>query len=329
MSNVYAQESKFEIISEVETNGQVFDHLVKARHVLSGEEGLLLCSHYSRWPAELIAKATWLAGCFTPDAYVADERLVFGAIPNQTINWEIDVKTRTVVLSVGAVYYDQDQEGVERVRLERQSFSLSKSASQIRRAVRSADRALLPGTRSLSCYERLRIVSNFLKEEARYVSGEWLYVAQVLNLWVSKNEMQEGLNEQEFEHYYFDREYISSKDTSVGTINFRLISAGAARTPGLGEAHVYADLPEEHLVISCEPLTDRLPIACTDGEMWVVGYLTPEAEALGYARPYPIDGYWTSYIKTGVTQAQEFLFQTVVIDEPEYGYARALEIPNF
>jgi hypothetical protein len=350
MSDVYAQESKFEIIAEVETNGEVFDHLVKVRHVLSGEEGLLLCSHYSRWPVELIAKATWLAGCFTPDAYVDDERLVFGAILNQTIGWKIDAKARTVVLSVGGFSSNaqagrtrivigpdgtEEEVGMEVVPLIPQSFRGLDLTHKIRQAVLAADRALLPGDRSLCKYERMRIVSTFMHGHSRYVSGEWFYVAQALGLWQSEEHMNEGMDDAailvdyQLDDYYTT--YAAIKQTSVGQVQFHIENLnlqddidGSLENPYLAEHH--------QLVISSVFNSVRIPL-CFQDEAWVVEPAyppNPEALAYGYAVAVGIESYWSNRAPyfTG-TRRESVRCHWVVIDEPDYGYARAVEIPNF
>jgi len=92
---------KFQILSEVSSVGEVFDKLVRARHVLSGQEGLLLCSHDSSWPTELAHQATWLAGCNTPEDAPID-KLVLGSHPAQEIIWDVDREARTVAMTVTA-----------------------------------------------------------------------------------------------------------------------------------------------------------------------------------------------------------------------------------
>jgi hypothetical protein len=347
MSNVYAQESKFEIISEVETNGQVFDHLVKARHVLSGEEGLLLCSHYSRWPAELIAKATWLAGCFTPDAYVDDERLVFGAIPNQTIGWKIDAKARTVVLAVGGFSNNaqagrtrivigpdgtEEEVGMEVVALVPQSFRNSDLTHKVRQAVLAADRALLPGNRSLCKYERMRIVSTFMHSHARYVSGEWFYVAQALGLWQSEEHMNEGMDDSAIlVDYQFDIHYgvySAFKQTSVGQVNFYIEDFNVRE----GGEDYDNSIAHQQLIIDGTFNSSPIPLRQEDGA-WVVERTyppNPEMLAYGYAAAVGIQSYWSNRAPyfTG-TRRESVRCHWVVIDEPEYGYARAVEIPDF
>jgi hypothetical protein len=79
---------------------QVFDHLVRIKRLDTGEEGLLLCSHCCQWPAHLIPQATWLEGCFTPEEYKDEPRLMLGYHPNQLTSWKIDWEKREVTLSL-------------------------------------------------------------------------------------------------------------------------------------------------------------------------------------------------------------------------------------
>lgn len=68
----------FTILSPVESSNDVFDHLIEVRRHDTGEEGLLLCSHYCEWPKDLLPKATWIEGCFTPEEYKENPRLLLG-----------------------------------------------------------------------------------------------------------------------------------------------------------------------------------------------------------------------------------------------------------
>lgn len=92
------------IVSDVINENQVFDHLVKVRRHDTKEEGLLLCSHCCNWPKHLIEKATWLEGCYTPEAYKDDTRLLMGYHPNEVTNWSVDVASKTITLSVQNTY---------------------------------------------------------------------------------------------------------------------------------------------------------------------------------------------------------------------------------
>lgn len=60
---------------------EFFDLLVEVEWLSgprAGESGWLLCSHYCRWPAELVNEADFIEGCFTPNEYREDPRLALG-----------------------------------------------------------------------------------------------------------------------------------------------------------------------------------------------------------------------------------------------------------
>jgi hypothetical protein len=98
-----AQQHKFFMLSNEGNHGEVFDHLVKVRSAVTGEVGLLLCSHHCEWPEELIPQATWLAGCFSnPEKHSAyEDRLMFGYHPNDQIKWEILEDEKAIILKAG------------------------------------------------------------------------------------------------------------------------------------------------------------------------------------------------------------------------------------
>jgi hypothetical protein len=105
----------FQILSaSVCTDADVFDHLVEVKDLATGEEGLLLCSHYCRWPEELIAEATWLEGCYTPPQWARDTRLALGAHPNSITSWEVNKASKVITLSASLKQvvegdYDEDE----------------------------------------------------------------------------------------------------------------------------------------------------------------------------------------------------------------------------
>lgn len=86
------------ILSHVNNEFEVFNHLIRVRREDTGEEGLLLCSHCCRWPKDKIPKATWLEGCFTPDEYKDDPRLLMGYHPHSLTKWEVEGKTLTLAV---------------------------------------------------------------------------------------------------------------------------------------------------------------------------------------------------------------------------------------
>jgi len=331
MTNIYSQECKFVLIGDVDCAEQVFDHLVKVRHTLTGQEGLLLCSHYSRWPAELISEATWLAGCFTPDRWIDDERLVFGAIPNQTIDWEIDTIGGTVILSVGNYSADQSILGQERVALLPQSYAVEDVTPSMKRAILAANRVLLPGERSLTSLERLKAVSTFLYSDPRYISGEWHYVAVVLGIAWSNSEMEDLLYEEVSVSYYTDdryRTYSQSKETAFGSIRLWLFKRNSWAIEELNEEQL--DFKEDQLVVSCVDNTSPLPLQRDEeGDLVVISDLYDTAVGIGYKPAVALDGYWSTK-NPGCPQRRSLdLCHWVVINEPSYGYARAVDLPEF
>jgi len=95
------QSTKFKILSDVCCEVDIFDKLIHVRHELTGQEGLLLCSHCSDWPKRFIHKADWLAGCFTPDSFKNNPKLVFGYQPNDAISWDVQREEQSIVLTAG------------------------------------------------------------------------------------------------------------------------------------------------------------------------------------------------------------------------------------
>lgn len=83
----------------VESSAQVFDSLIWVQDTSSEEKGWLLCSHYCRWPEELIPQATWLEGCYTPPNWKEDPRLALGYHPKAVTSWEVDYDRGEISLS--------------------------------------------------------------------------------------------------------------------------------------------------------------------------------------------------------------------------------------
>jgi hypothetical protein len=96
--------------SSVAKENQVFDHLVQVRRLDTQEEGLLLCSHCCKWPEELIPQATWLEGCFTPEEWQEEPRLLTGYHPDHLVSWVIDWHERQVTLSLVHSVSQEDDE---------------------------------------------------------------------------------------------------------------------------------------------------------------------------------------------------------------------------
>lgn len=102
---------KFQVLSTISSEADVFDNLLPVRRLETGEEGLLLCSHYCRWPEELIKRATWLEGCFTPGDYMNDPRLVLGAHPDDVTQWRHEVQDDgSVILEVYVRIWEDEED---------------------------------------------------------------------------------------------------------------------------------------------------------------------------------------------------------------------------
>lgn len=83
---------KLEVLKDITGHADVFDCLLPVRRTDNGQEGLLLCSHCCRFPKELVNKATWLEGCFTPNQWKDDPRLLLGNHPNKATIWEVEIE---------------------------------------------------------------------------------------------------------------------------------------------------------------------------------------------------------------------------------------------
>lgn len=303
MSTVYLQATQFQILDDsVTSQEETFDRLIKVRHTLSGKEGLLLCSHYSRWPSDLIDRADWLAGCYTPTAYLEDKRLVFGAIPNNQIQWSIDRDARTIVLQAGVFVNangqlddrdNSDGYGAEIVYVRAQTWA--EPSKRIARRIKAVARMLLPGVRELSNYNRFKTVVEFLEAGAEFVSGEWHYVAAVLGLWENEDVMGYAVRE---EIGYFDWGTRMSKQTSEGLVCFTL--------------------DEEDYNFSITGLNEELPYTLSDNTLTVRRYLCDDAKSAGYAEAKPMEYYWLV-----VRGNSGHIERTVMVDAPEYGFVRA------
>ncbi len=79
---------KFAVLVELASDEELFDRLLPVIDVRSGEQGTLLCSHCCCWPRELETQATWLEGCYTPEAYRDDPRLALGYHPRTPTRWD-------------------------------------------------------------------------------------------------------------------------------------------------------------------------------------------------------------------------------------------------
>lgn len=121
---LHSQAVMFEVLDhKVKSKHDVFDSLIRVRHGITREEGYLLCSHRSEFPTSKIEKATWLAGCYTPEGQ-EDLPLVFGAIPDQRVHYKVDMERRTLILSIrgeSRAHREQLRAELEATRLEQQS----------------------------------------------------------------------------------------------------------------------------------------------------------------------------------------------------------------
>jgi hypothetical protein len=98
----------FEVLSQITCEGDVFDHLLEVRRLDTQEEGTLLCSHYCRWPSELLPQATWIEGCFTPSEHKDDPRLVLGNHPGDITKWEHKQEDGKLFLEVYFERWERD-----------------------------------------------------------------------------------------------------------------------------------------------------------------------------------------------------------------------------
>lgn len=64
-----------------------------------GQKGLLLCSHYCKWPQELMNKADFLEGCFTPKEMKMCNRLVLGYHPTTVTSYDWSTLGEVVEIS--------------------------------------------------------------------------------------------------------------------------------------------------------------------------------------------------------------------------------------
>lgn len=115
MSNITTR--RFVILSQsINTSDDVFNHLVEVKDKVTGEQGLLLCSHMCNWPQELISQATWLEGCKTPEQFKDEPRLALGYHPNQYTQWRVFKETNEIEIyltgswSQGSLDEDEDED---------------------------------------------------------------------------------------------------------------------------------------------------------------------------------------------------------------------------
>lgn len=86
----YINSRRFTILSSnINTSNDVFDRLINVKDSVTGEEGVLLCSHMCSFPSNLVNQATWLAGCKPTPKWENDDRLALGFHPNHYIQWRV------------------------------------------------------------------------------------------------------------------------------------------------------------------------------------------------------------------------------------------------
>lgn len=95
----YINSRRFIILSNnINTSNDVFNRLIDVKDSMTGEEGVLLCSHMCAFPSHLINKATWLAGCKPTSKWENDDRLALGFHPNHYIQWRVFDNTNEIEL---------------------------------------------------------------------------------------------------------------------------------------------------------------------------------------------------------------------------------------
>lgn len=214
MSILNSQAVKFQILSDVASEEDVFDNLIKVKHCLTGEEGLLLCSHYSRWPSDIISQATWLAGCFTPERFAHYDSLVFGNIPKQVINWEINKADKTIVLSIRGTVSDCNEMGIALTSITLPLQYGTKDGWEtnpaMEKRVKATKRLLFgSGPINVDAFTALKAISLHMSEQPHYGINSLDYgtkhIVLILELTPNVSEsysIREALEEQAYFHGY-------------------------------------------------------------------------------------------------------------------------------
>jgi hypothetical protein len=95
----YINSRRFTILSSnINTSNDVFDRLINVRDSVTGEEGVLLCSHMCSFPSNLVNQATLLAGCKPTSKWENDDRLALGFHPDHYIQWRVFKETNEIEL---------------------------------------------------------------------------------------------------------------------------------------------------------------------------------------------------------------------------------------
>ena len=83
----YINSRRFVILSSnINTSNDVFDRLIDVKDSVTGEDGVLLCSHMCNFPSHLVNQATWLAGCKPTSDLENESRLALGFHPDHYIS---------------------------------------------------------------------------------------------------------------------------------------------------------------------------------------------------------------------------------------------------
>jgi hypothetical protein len=95
----YINSRRFVILSSnINTSNDVFDRLIDVKDSVTGEEGILLCSHMCNFPSNLVNQATLLAGCKPTSKWENDDRLALGFHPDHYIQWRVFAETNEIEL---------------------------------------------------------------------------------------------------------------------------------------------------------------------------------------------------------------------------------------
>lgn len=108
----YINSRRFIILSNnINSSNDVFDRLIDVKDSVTGEEGMLLCSHMCSFPSNLVNQAKWLAGCKPTSKWENDDRLALGFHPNHYIQWRVFKETNEIELYLtGSFDYQQDED---------------------------------------------------------------------------------------------------------------------------------------------------------------------------------------------------------------------------
>lgn len=107
----YINSRRFIILSNnINTSNDVFNRLIDVKDSMTGEEGILLCSHMCNFPSHLLKQATLLAGCKPTSKWEKDDRLALGFHPNHYIQWRVFKETNEIELYLTGSFDHQEDE---------------------------------------------------------------------------------------------------------------------------------------------------------------------------------------------------------------------------